>query len=73
MIDLGEGEKYSGLTLVAISRVRMFKHPLLKLLTLNRLRKVNTSSGLFDIKNSLATLEHKFLSIRLKYPTVFQD
>ena len=33
VIDLGAGEKCSGLTLVALSAVRMFKHFLLKSLT----------------------------------------
>ena len=30
VIDLGEGEKFIGVTLMALSRVRMFKHLLLK-------------------------------------------
>ena len=72
-IDLGAGEKFSGLTLVALSRVRMFKHFFLKPFTFELLRKVNTSFGLVDIKNALATLEQKSLDTRLKYPTVFQD
>ena len=73
MIDLGAGEKFSGLTLVALSRVRVFKHILLKPLTFEGLRKVNTSSDLVDIKNALAALEQKALATRLQYPTVFQD
>ena len=56
VIHLWEGEKCSGLVLVVLSRVRMFKHLLLKPLTFKRLRKFNTSSGLVDINNSLATL-----------------
>ena len=38
VIDLGVGEKFSGLTLVALSRVRVFKHILLKPLTFEGLR-----------------------------------
>ena len=72
-INLGAGEKCNGLTLAALSRVRMFKQLLLKPLTFERLRKVSTSSGLVDIKNYLATLEQKALATRLKYPTVFQE
>ena len=72
-IDLGSGEKCSGLTLVALSRVSMFKNFLLGLLTFELLRKVNTSSGLVDIKNALATLKKRALATRLKYPTAFQD
>ena len=72
-INLGADEKCNGLTLVALSRVRIFKHFLLKPLTFERLRKVNTSSGLVDINNALATLEQKSIATRLKYPSVFQD
>ena len=50
VIYLGAGEKCNGLTLVALLRVRMFKHFLLKPSTLEWLRRVNTSSGLVDIK-----------------------
>ena len=57
VFDLGAGEKCSGIMLVALSRVRMFKHLLLKPLAFEQLRKVDTSSGLVDIKNTLATLE----------------
>ena len=57
VIDLGEGEQCSGLTLVVLSRARMFIHFLLKSLTVERLRKVNNSSVLVDIKNTLSTLE----------------
>ena len=71
VIDFVTGEKCSCLTLVALSRVSMFKHFLLKPLTFKRLSKVNTSYCLVDIKNSLATLEQKALATRLKYPTVF--
>ena len=56
VIDLGAGEKCSGITSVALSRVRMFKNFLLKQLSFERLRKVNTSSSLIDINNYLATL-----------------
>ena len=73
MIDLGAGEKFSGIPLVDLSRARMFKDLLLKPLTFEQLRKVNTSSGLVGIKNPLATLEQKALSTRLKYPTIFQE
>ena len=73
VIDLGAGDKRSGLTLVALSKARMFKHLLVKPLTFERLRKANTSSGLVDTKNSLATLEQKALATRLQYPTVSQD
>ena len=55
VIDLGAGEKFSGLTLVSLLIDRMFKHFLWKSLTFERLRKVNTSSDFFDINNSLAT------------------
>ena len=57
VIDMEAGEKCSGLTLVVLSRARMFIHFLLKLLTVERLRKVNNSSVLVDIKNTLSTLE----------------
>ena len=57
VINLGAGEKCSGLTLVALSRVSMVKHFLLKPLDFKRLRKVKTSSGLVDIKNDLSKLE----------------
>ena len=73
VIDLGEDEKCSGLTLVALSIVRMFKYFRLKPLTLKCLRKVNTSYGFVDMKNFFATLEQKSLAEILKYPTVFQD
>ena len=73
MIDLISGEKCSGIMLVEISRVRMFKHYLLKPLTFELLLKVNNSSGLVDIYNALDTLEQKALDKKLKYPTVFQD
>ena len=73
MIDLGAGDKCSGITLVVLLRVRMPKRFILKPLNFEQLRKVNTSSGLVDIKNALATLEQKALATRFKYPTVFQD
>ena len=73
VIDLGAGGKCSSLTLVALWRVRMFKHFLLKPFTFERLRKVNTSSGLVYIKNALAILEQKAFPTRLQYPTIFQD
>ena len=73
VIDFGEGEKFNGLTLVVLPRVRMFKNFLVKRLTFEKLRKVNTYYGLVDIKNSLATLEQKAPFKILKYPTVFQD
>ena len=73
MIDLGACDKFSGLMLVALSKVRMFKHLLFKPFTFEQLCKVNNSSGLVDINNTLATLEPKALAARLKYPTVFQD
>ena len=56
LIDFGAGEKCSGLTLVALLIVGIFKHFLLKKLTFKLLRKVNTSSGLFYSNNSLAEL-----------------
>ena len=56
VIGLGAGERCSGLMLVELSRVRMSKHLLLKPLTFELLCKVNTSSGLFGINNTLATL-----------------
>ena len=56
VIDLGAGEKYSGLPLVVLLRVRMFKQSPLKQLTFELLCKVNTSSDLVDLNNSLATL-----------------
>ena len=73
VIDLGAGDKFSGLTLVALSRVRMFKHFLLKPLTFEGLHKVNTSSGLVDIKNDLYPLKRKAFATILQYQTVFQD
>ena len=51
VIDVGEDEKCSGLTLVVLLIVRMFKHFRLKPLTFECLRKVNTSSGFVDMKN----------------------
>ena len=73
LIDLGEGDKCSDLTLVALSRVSTLKHLLLKPLIFERLRNVNTSYGLVDIKNDLSTLEQKAFDKRLKHPTVFKD
>ena len=66
VIDLGAGEKYSGFMLVALSRFGMVKHFLLKLLDFKELRKVNTYSGLIDIKNDLPALEQNSLDTRLK-------
>ena len=60
-IDLGADDKCIGLTLVAFLRVRMFKHLLLKPLTFEQLHKVNTSSSLVDIKNTLANCNKSHL------------
>ena len=63
VIDLGEGDKFSGLMLVALPKVRIFKHLLLKPLTSERLCKVNNSSGLVDINNTLAKFEQMALAV----------
>jgi len=56
VINPGKVEKCTGMTLVALSRVRKLEHMLLKPFSLERLEKVNKSGGsavLWDTMRSL--------------------
>ena len=59
VIDLGNSERCSGMTLVALSRVRRLSDLLLKPFTCERLQKVNGSSGLSELRQAMDQLRQK--------------
>lgn len=61
VIDLGKSEKCSGMTLVALSRVRGLKDLLLKPFSMERLDKVNKANSLPLIKAALVKIHAKAL------------
>ena len=60
IVDLGESEKCSGMTLVALYRVHKLSHFLLRPISLERLQKVNRSNRFPIIQDACSELNLKF-------------
>ena len=73
VINLGKSEKCSGLTLVALSRVRQLSGLLLKPFYFQRLTKVNQSNALPMIRAALQALRQKFEATRQLLQTLHQQ
>ena len=67
VIDLGSSERCSGVTLVALSRVKELKNILLQPFSHERLRKVNKSKQLASVQSALTELERKFARSKERY------
>ena len=73
VIDLGTTERCSGMTLVALSRVRKLRHLLLRPFSYERLKKINKAKQLQSIRNAINRLQHKFQQTQLRYPNLWRQ
>ena len=67
VIDLGTTERCSGMTLVALSRVRKLQHLLLRPFSYERLKKINKAKPLQSIRNAIQRLQTKFQQTQLRF------
>ena len=73
VIDLGKSEKCSGMTLVALSRVRRLNDLLLKPFSLERLKKTNNSNQLPIIQRALERLKEKAVLTKNKFEHLWNN